>query len=209
MELFRNLFSRYLKPVKTPAKTPVKTPEPTESEKPMGTPADTLVTKYPDRVSQILGPVYDYLKPMVPYSQVPQDLYMAVFYPKARKWPPNTEFSAGVQKVNPGIVRVSDYVEKVERISTKNRPVLSAAEDAALASTAAKLGVAKDSLYKLINFESGWNPQATNRYTGARGLIQFMPKTAKGMGFAAMAGILPLLLVAGIVYFIMKKQGYL
>ena len=112
-------------------------------------------------------------------------------------------------KQNPGIRTVQDYIDKVEAASKRNRPVLSVAEAEALGTASSKLKVANDSLYKLVNFESGWDPQAENPYSGARGLVQFMPKTAKGMGFAAMAGILPLLLVAGIVYFIMKKQGYL
>lgn len=47
----------------------------------------------------------------------------------------------------------------------------------------AALGVAPDSLKKLIAFESGFNPLATNKFTGARGLIQFMPSTARGLGF--------------------------
>ena len=191
--MFKNLFSKYLKPA--------------EKEKPMGTPADTLVAQHPDRTSQLLGPVYDYLKPMMPYSQVPQDLYMAVFYPVARKWPSNQEFSPAVRKVNPGIVKVQDYVDKVEAASKRFRPVLSAAEQNALNVTSKKLGVTADSLYKLVNFESGWDPQAVNKYTGARGLIQFMPKTAAGMGFAAAMSILPLLVVGGVVYFYLHRRG--
>ena len=34
----------------------------------------------------------------------------------------------------------------------------------------------------VIQFESRWNPQAVNRFSGASGLIQFMPATAKGLG---------------------------
>jgi hypothetical protein len=214
MELFKNIFSKYLKPVE----------QPVEKEKIMGTPADTLVNQHPDRVSQLLGPVYDYLKPMMPYTQNPQNLHMAVFFPAARNWPPNAvfadeiskmpklgpEYAAKFTKQNPGIRIVSDYVNKVEAASKRKRPVLTAAEDAALAKVAGWLGVAKDSLYKEINFESGWDPLARNPYSGARGLVQFMPKTARNMGFAATAAtVLPLLLIAGIVYFILKKQGYL
>ena len=36
-------------------------------------------------------------------------------------------------------------------------------------------------LYSLISFESGLNPLATNKLSGARGLIQIMPSTAKTM----------------------------
>jgi hypothetical protein len=219
MELFKNLFLKYL------AKQPVETLKQAEQKEIiMGTPADTLVTQHPDRVSQLLGPVYDYLKPMMPYSSVPQNLHMAVFFPAARNWPPNAVFADEIAKnpklggpkqaalftkQNPGIRIVQDYVNKVEAISRRSRPVLSAAEDAALASTAAKLGVEKDSLYKEINFESGWDPKATNPYSGARGLVQFMPKTAARMGYAAAFAILPLLVVGGIVYFLLKRYGYL
>lgn len=38
-------------------------------------------------------------------------------------------------------------------------------------------------LAKLINFESGFNPKARNPYTGAGGLIQFMPDTARSLGY--------------------------
>lgn len=37
-------------------------------------------------------------------------------------------------------------------------------------------------LMAVINAESGFNPKARNKYSGATGLIQFMPKTAKGLG---------------------------
>jgi len=208
--MFKDLFYKYLKIVK--------------KENPMGTPADTLVAQHPDRTSQLLGPVYNYLKPMMPYTQVPQNLHMAVFFPVARNWPPNAVFADEISKnpklggpkqavlftkQNPGIRIVSDYVNKVEAASKRSRPVLTAAEDAALTKVAGWLGVAKDSLYKEINFESGWDPLARNPYSGARGLVQFMPKTAKNMGFAATAAatILPLLLIGGIVYFYLHRRG--
>jgi hypothetical protein len=38
-------------------------------------------------------------------------------------------------------------------------------------------------LYNLIKFESGLNPLATNKISGARGLIQFMHATARDMKF--------------------------
>ena len=34
----------------------------------------------------------------------------------------------------------------------------------------------------VMNFESGLNPKAVNKFSGATGLIQFMPNTAKGLG---------------------------
>jgi len=45
------------------------------------------------------------------------------------------------------------------------------------------LNVNPDWLYKLIDFESNWNPTAINKKTIAAGLIQFMPKTARELGF--------------------------
>jgi hypothetical protein len=39
---------------------------------------------------------------------------MAVFYPKFRHVPRSTKFPSWVRKANPGIVRVSDYIRKVD-----------------------------------------------------------------------------------------------
>ena len=61
---------------------------------------------------------------------------------------------------------------------------LNAQETEKLDSVAGSLGVAGDALYHLINFESSWDPSALNDATGARGLIQFMPDTARSLGFA-------------------------
>jgi hypothetical protein len=77
--------------------------------------ADDLVAKYPDAEGQLLSPVYRYLSKMKPYP-TKQSLYMAVFYPAARNWAPDTAFSPTIQKLNPGIVTVADYVRKVEII---------------------------------------------------------------------------------------------
>ena len=63
--------------------------------------------------------------------------------------------------------------------------LLSPAEERALREVSASLGVQRDWLYALINFESGFNPGATNKITGARGLIQFLPSTAQSLGYAA------------------------
>lgn len=76
--------------------------------------ADDLVSKYPDFASQIRGPVYTYLKKYLPFP-TEQSLYMAVFYPVARTWPIDKAFPPNVQKVNPGIVTVHDYVKKVNK----------------------------------------------------------------------------------------------
>lgn len=171
-------------------------PQPAPGSK-MGTSADTLVADYPTRVAQLNGPVYDYLKPWMPFSETPQNLYMSVFYPKARDWPPSTELPENVQDDNPGITTVQDYVDLVNKAKG---PTLLPDEERALRSTATKLGVSRDSLYHLIALESGWNPQATNKISGARGLIQFMPKTAKGMGFKATSLVMFALFLAGLYW---------
>jgi hypothetical protein len=44
------------------------------------------------------------------------------------------------------------------------------------------LGVDPFWLWVVIQHESGWNPRAVNPSTGASGLIQFMPSTAKSLG---------------------------
>lgn len=44
------------------------------------------------------------------------------------------------------------------------------------------LGINPDWLMAAMNFESGLNPAAVNRTTGASGLIQFMPQTAIALG---------------------------
>ena len=46
-----------------------------------------------------------------------------------------------------------------------------------------KLGVEPSWLWALIQFESAGNPAARNKITGARGLIQFMPATARELGY--------------------------
>ncbi len=71
-----------------------------------------LVNKYPDIENQLRGPVFKYLNKYKPFRN-DQSLFMSVFYPVARNWPPNKEFPLYVQKVNPGIRTPGDYVRKV------------------------------------------------------------------------------------------------
>lgn len=73
-----------------------------------------LIQKHPTRESQLRTPVYNYLKRWKPFP-TQQSIYMAVFYPKYRYVPPSTEFPDSVKKVNPNIVTVQDYVNKVNR----------------------------------------------------------------------------------------------
>lgn len=60
---------------------------------------------------------------------------------------------------------------------------LNAEEQKALDSLAAEVGASASDLYWLIEFESGWNPQAVHPSGQARGLIQFRDSTARGLGF--------------------------
>lgn len=45
-----------------------------------------------------------------------------------------------------------------------------------------EIGINPSWLMAVMLFESSMNPQAKNRYSGATGLIQFMPSTAYGLG---------------------------
>ncbi len=63
----------------------------------------------------------------------------------------------------------------------------------ALNAAAAALGMNPAWLQNVITLESGWDPQAMNASSGAVGLIQFMPRTLKGMGLlsASVAALVP------------------
>jgi hypothetical protein len=61
--------------------------------------------------------------------------------------------------------------------------ILTSTERALLSAISLQLGVDSDDLYKLINFESKWNPAAKNPLSSARGLIQFTDKTSAELGF--------------------------
>lgn len=73
-----------------------------------------FLAKYPDAVSQLRGPVKQYLSMWKPFP-TEQAAYMAVFYPAYRYVPPDTVFSETVQKQNPGIKTVGDYVAAVKK----------------------------------------------------------------------------------------------
>lgn len=77
-----------------------------------------LVLKHPTIETQLRGPVLDYLKKWAPY-RTDQSLFMAVFYPAYRYVGLDTEFPDNVQRWNPGIVTVRDYVDHVwSRVGT-------------------------------------------------------------------------------------------
>lgn len=51
-----------------------------------------------------------------------------------------------------------------------------------LVAAAGRIGIDPSWLANVINFESGGNPQARNPISGATGIIQFMPSTARTLG---------------------------
>ena len=52
----------------------------------------------------------------------------------------------------------------------------------ALSNAVKSLGINVQDILSVIQHESGFNPAARNPFTGAAGLIQFMPRTAKSLG---------------------------
>lgn len=79
-----------------------------------------LVSVYPDFETQMLNAVVPYFKLQQKQFSIPsymdrQSLYMAVFYPAYATKPPKTEFPEYVQKANPGITTIQDYIEFVNR----------------------------------------------------------------------------------------------
>jgi soluble lytic murein transglycosylase-like protein len=193
--------------------------------------ADNLVALFPDTVSQLRDPVYRYFAKGLPYTGKDQDLYLMVFRPADRKAFPFTPFPAKVIVQNPGIFTPQDYVNK---INAAKPPRHGATVQAELEKLASKLKVPVTSLDKLIMFESGWKPLAKNPYSGARGLIQFIPSTAASFGYPAYkpvpadattvkpsdmttppnlasgetkrSWILPTIIVAGVLYYVWTKN---
>lgn len=75
-----------------------------------------FLARYPDSASQLRGPVVRYMKQWAPFP-TEQSAYMAVFYPAYRYVSPDTTFSSSIQKQNPGIYTVADYVSLVKKKS--------------------------------------------------------------------------------------------
>lgn len=73
-----------------------------------------LILQYPTVEAQLRGPVLEYLARYAPFP-TDQSLFMAVFYPAARRWPLDRPFPEKVQAANPGIETVGDYVNHVWR----------------------------------------------------------------------------------------------
>lgn len=76
-----------------------------------------FLSKYPTIQAQLYGPVLTYFKRYMPFP-TKQSLYMAVFYPAYRNVDPMTAMPDSVQKQNPGVKTVADYIAKVESRNT-------------------------------------------------------------------------------------------
>ena len=88
-----------------------------------------------------------------------------------------------------GPVKPEDSVGDGEEIITTKQDVASTSKDKSvngklfhdrLKAIAKDLGVDRSNLLRIMEMESGMDPAARNKKSGARGLIQFMPKTALG-----------------------------
>ena len=71
--------------------------------------------------------------------------------------------SIDAQKIDVSTIQDPDFKKKLEKI-------------------ARALGVTSNNLLAIMKQESGVNPQAVNKMSGATGLIQFMPNTARMLG---------------------------
>jgi hypothetical protein len=81
--------------------------------------AHDLVTRQPTIETQLPGAVLDLLSRYKPFP-TEQSLYLSIFYPAARNWPPNQMFSDSVRAANPGINTPQDYVNHVKGIKLKS-----------------------------------------------------------------------------------------
>ncbi len=75
--------------------------------------ADQLVLLLPNIEAQLLGPVVRYFKTIGNIFPNLQAVCMAIFYPAYRSEPETKVFPEAVQKVNPNIITVADYLNKV------------------------------------------------------------------------------------------------
>lgn len=85
--------------------------------------ADDLVEKNSDVNAQLLFPVLAYLSRFKPFKSE-EDFYLSVFYPAARGKGLDYVFPDSVQKLNPNIKTVKDYVNKIKRVSLKKGVLL-------------------------------------------------------------------------------------
>ncbi len=99
-----------------------------------------FLSKYPDVVSQLEGPVLKYFKRYRDYP-TEQSVYMTVLYPAYRNAALSTPFSADVQAQNPGIKTVGDYVALVQS-RAKSRDLIEKAKSPLSLLAVAAIGIA-------------------------------------------------------------------
>lgn len=75
--------------------------------------SDQLLTLHPTRESQLLGPVVRYFRSIGSSFPNLQSVAMGIFYPAYRYEPETKTFPEAVQRANPGIKTVADYMAKV------------------------------------------------------------------------------------------------
>lgn len=75
-----------------------------------------------------------------------------------------------------------DVVKSLKTTATGSALMKDSAFNARVGEVASTIGVPANALMKVMNMESGLNPEAVNAKTKATGLIQFMPKTAERLG---------------------------
>jgi hypothetical protein len=95
-----------------------------------------FLAKYPDVISQLEGPVKTYFARYVGYP-TEQSVYLTVFYPAYRNASLDTVFDADIQKQNPGIKKVSDYVALVQSRANRNGLIAMAKKPLSLLTIAA------------------------------------------------------------------------
>lgn len=72
-----------------------------------------LVTKNPTVRSQLVGPVYEYLKRWGPFKDQ-KEFALSIFIPAYRRSDLNTVLSEKIRLANPGIITVGDYYGKLK-----------------------------------------------------------------------------------------------
>lgn len=95
-----------------------------------------FLSKYPDAISQLEGPVVQYFKRYKGYP-TEQSVYLTVFYPSYRNASLDTVFDADVQAQNPGIKKVGDYVAMVQSRANRNGLIAAAKTPLSLLAVAA------------------------------------------------------------------------
>lgn len=75
------------------------------------------VTRNPDEISQLFNIAVPYWQLYAPFAN-DAEFYLANFLPAWRKKPLITVLPANIQKVNPGLITLGDYVKKVQNTIT-------------------------------------------------------------------------------------------